>query len=218
MSIFSLLRPLVPERVAIRLRPYRKVEAHASDHGAGKWNYLDGLEEFARYSIIAGYYARLRPQGSVLDLGCGAGLMQRTLVPYNYSRYLGIDISPDAIERASCALHADAQCPNTMFQVGSMEQNLDLNHPPFDVIIINEALCYTEQPVEVLSRLYKQVLAPEGIFIISLHHTLNSQRLWRLLARRGWQPTDVTKVSNKAGITWTVRVFAMGPTKDGNAA
>jgi 2-polyprenyl-3-methyl-5-hydroxy-6-metoxy-1,4-benzoquinol methylase len=186
---------------------YRKHEAGPSDHRAGKWEYLDGLEEFAHYAIIAGYYARLSPRGSVLDLGCGAGLMQRMLLPHNYSRYLGIDISPDAIERATRDLSACPAHPDTTFRLGDLEQPLEETVAPFDVIIMNEALYYVENPTHVLSQLAQQTLAPNGIIIISMWHSLNSRRLWSLLARHGWHPHDVTTVRNKAGTTWKICVF-----------
>jgi 2-polyprenyl-3-methyl-5-hydroxy-6-metoxy-1,4-benzoquinol methylase len=214
----ALVSRFVPEWIAVPLRPYRKLEACPSDHRKGRWDDLESIQEFAHNSVIAGYYARLRPHGSILDLGCGSGLMQRTLLPYKYSRYLGIDISPDAIKRASVSLEACAPYPDTIFQIGNMEQPLEWNGAPFDVIIINESLYYAEKPVQVLSRLYEEVLAPDGIFIISMYHSLTSQRLWRLLARRGWRPTDVTTVGNKVGVTWTIGVFVMNTHKeDGNA-
>jgi SAM-dependent methyltransferase len=204
----AFVRGFVPERVAIRLLPYRKCQAHDSDHRLEKWSFLDGISEFAHHSIIAGYYARLRQHGSVLDLGCAAGLLQRTLAPYNYSRYVGIDISPAAIDRALLALQSCRPCPETVFQVGDMEAPITWNDSPFDVIILNESLYYAEKPVEVLSRLREEALAPSGIFIISMYRSLNTERLWRLLARHGWRPTDATTVSNKAGTMWTVAVFA----------
>jgi SAM-dependent methyltransferase len=203
----AFVRRFVPEFIAVPARRYRKLEVRASDHRKRRWDYLEGLNEFAHNSVIAGYYARLRPHGSVLDLGCATGLMQRTLIPYNYSRYLGVDISPDAIERAALALQGCAPYPDTKFQVGDLEQPLEWDGPPFDVIIINESLFYAENPPLVLSRLVEHALAPEGIIIISMYHSLTSQRLWRLLARHGWQPADATMVRNKAGTMWTVAVF-----------
>jgi SAM-dependent methyltransferase len=198
----------IPEWVAIPLLPYRKVQARESDHRLGRWNFLEGIGQFAHNSIIAGYYARLRPHANVLDLGCGAGLMQRTLAPYHYSRYVGIDISPVAIDRALLALQTCAPCLETTFQVGDLEGPIKCEGSPFDVIILNESLYYIDKPLQVLSRLRKEALASDGVFIISMYHSLNTERLWRLLARHGWRPTDVTTVSNKAGTMWTVAVFA----------
>lgn len=217
MSILSFLNR-VAERVAVHLRPYRKLDAHVSDHPRGKWNYLNGLRQFAHYSVVAGYYARLRPYGSVLDIGCGTGLMQRMLVPYNYSRYLGIDVSPDAIERAWLSVGPSPAESETRFQVGDLEQPLDWHGERFDVIIVNEALYYAEKPERVLTLLVEQALVSDGIVIISMYDSLNSQRLWQLLARHGWKPADTTTVRNGAGVTWSIRVFLPGRMGDGKAA
>jgi SAM-dependent methyltransferase len=213
MSIFAFGRALIPDSLAIRLGSYRKLDARSFDHRRGKWNYLDGLREFAHYRIIVGYYTRLRPYGSVLDIGCGSGLMQRMLVPYDYDRYLGIDISPEAIDRARLSLRAAPSSSQTMFQVGDLEQPLEWSGAPFDVIIINEALYYLEQPARVLARLAEQALAADGVVIISMHRSLNTRRLWRLLARHGWTPDDATMVRNKTGATWDIGVFAAGRLK-----
>jgi SAM-dependent methyltransferase len=203
----AFVRRFVPECISVPARPYRKLVARASDHRRARWDYLEGLSEFAHNSVIAGYYARLRPNGSVLDLGCAAGLMQRTLLPHKYSRYLGVDISPDAIQRALQSQQECAPYPETRFQVGDLEQPLQWDDRRFDVIIINESLFYAEDPPLVLSRLVEQALAPSGIVIISMYHSLTSQRLWRLLARYGWQAADSTMVRNKLGTRWTISVF-----------
>ena len=68
---------------------------------AGKWELMRGLDEGARYSVIAGYLHHLRPGGSVLDVGSGEGLLADHLRPSGYSRYLGVDLSEVAIEQAA---------------------------------------------------------------------------------------------------------------------
>ena len=60
-----------------------------------------GLDELARYSVIAGYLHHLRAGGSVLDVGSGEGLLADHLRPLGYSRYHGIDLSEAAIAQAA---------------------------------------------------------------------------------------------------------------------
>src|ERR1051326_8106662 len=50
-------------------------------HGAGQWDYLNCLDEFDRYSIIAGYIWYFFDRADVLDLGCGHGRLLRLLHP-----------------------------------------------------------------------------------------------------------------------------------------
>jgi 2-polyprenyl-3-methyl-5-hydroxy-6-metoxy-1,4-benzoquinol methylase len=82
-------------------RPLRQTpETWARQYSGGHWDYLETLLELGRYSAIAGYVIKLKSQGAVLDVGCGEGILQRTLRPH-YARYLGIDIAADAIRRAA---------------------------------------------------------------------------------------------------------------------
>src|SRR5262245_50731925 len=57
------------------------------------WDFLTGLEEVPHYSVIAGYLRFLKPGGSVLDVGCGEGILQTCFGSGAYSRYVGIDWS-----------------------------------------------------------------------------------------------------------------------------
>src|SRR5258708_95797 len=43
----------------------------------GKWELMRGLDELARYSLIAGYLPHLHPRGPALDLGSGEGAVRR---------------------------------------------------------------------------------------------------------------------------------------------
>jgi len=76
----------------------------------GRWVYLNQLEELARYTVIVGYIAYLKPRGAVLDVGCGEGILFERYRPYGYSKYLGIDISEAALAKL-----AEPQNENTVF-------------------------------------------------------------------------------------------------------
>lgn len=72
-----------------------------SSYAAGAWDRLRGAEQLAHYSQIVGYCTHFKPGGSVLDVGCGEGLVQEKLRPYGYSRYVGLDLADAAIRRAA---------------------------------------------------------------------------------------------------------------------
>jgi hypothetical protein len=104
------LRAAIPEAIRARLRPYRKPdisqEQWEQEYREGCWSYLQNARELAHYSMIIGYYTHYRPGGSLLDVGCGEGVLQRRLRALGYARYLGIDSSEEAIaraDRAGCA-------------------------------------------------------------------------------------------------------------------
>src|ERR1700739_5169135 len=61
-----------------------------AQYAAGRWDYLAELSELARFSVLAGYICHLKPGGTVLDTGCGQGVLLRRLPVSSYSRYRGL--------------------------------------------------------------------------------------------------------------------------------
>ncbi len=51
----------------------------------GEWDYIKQLDELAHYSIIAGYFQFIKQGCSILDVGCGEGILQMRLSPHAYS-------------------------------------------------------------------------------------------------------------------------------------
>src|SRR5438876_6993820 len=78
----------------------RLAEEWDSQYEKGHWEYMKCLEEVGRYSLIAGYIHYLKPGGSILDVGCGEGILQQRLNLDGISKYVGIDISKVAIDAA----------------------------------------------------------------------------------------------------------------------
>src|SRR5271166_4756587 len=98
------LSAAIPEAVRARIRPYRKTEISRKrweqDYAEGRWQYLENVRQLAHYSLIMGYYMYYRPHSSVLDVGCGHGVLQRRLRALGYARYVGVDTSQHAIDQA----------------------------------------------------------------------------------------------------------------------
>ncbi|MCS7038122.1 MAG: class I SAM-dependent methyltransferase [Caldilineales bacterium] len=144
-----------------------------AQYAAGRWDFLAGLDQLARYSVIAGYIHYLKPEAAVLDVGCGEGLLLRSYRPYGYSRYLGVDIAANAVARLSAA--ADER---THFVCADAETF----HPDesFDVIVFNESLYYFREPLTTFAR-YLDFLNQDGIVIVSTF--LGSPRAVSILKR-----------------------------------
>jgi len=139
----------------------------------GKWNYMSEMDELARYSVIAGYLYHLKQGGAILDVGCGEGILLRRLGPTNYSKYVGIDLSQAAIDKAS-------QWQNE--QVQFLRADVESYTPTelFDVIVFNESLYYFQQPLGVVER-YVQALKEGGIFVVSTY--MSAKRAVSILER-----------------------------------
>jgi 2-polyprenyl-3-methyl-5-hydroxy-6-metoxy-1,4-benzoquinol methylase len=193
------------KRGVSRLLPYRPMEGGLArldrEYQDGVWDYLGDLTELSRFSIIVGYCHHLRPQGEILEIGCGEGLLQRRLNPDLTTRYVGIDISATAISRAnerrtarSTFVAADAA---TFTPDGT-----------FDVIVFNECLEYFDDP-KALVRRYRGFLKPSGICIASIFVGLDTARddqIWRML-QPSYRTESLTRVSNEQGFAWTIKVL-----------
>jgi SAM-dependent methyltransferase len=153
----------------------------------GVWSYLDEAGELARYGVVAAAVRRFRPGGTVLDLGCGEGLLADHLRPDGYRRYLGIDLSLTAVAaavrrapgRAGAQADRDA-APATRFAVADAE-DWPLRGV-FDAVVLNECLYYLRDPLAVARRALA-ALRPGGILVVSMFRTGRTGGLARLLAR-----------------------------------
>lgn len=176
---------------------YRRPRWEA-EYGSGRWAYMQGLAELSRYSVVVGYARFLRPHGSILDLGCGEGILQQRLGAESYSHYLGVDISHTAIERARA--RADDRTTFTCADVASFAPERR-----FDIIVFNEVLYYLSDPVRVM-RHYERFLEPNGIFILSMFADEHTRANWTTL-ERAYDFLDETRAGNaRSGFAWSCRV------------
>ncbi|MGH7824064.1 MAG: class I SAM-dependent methyltransferase [Candidatus Binatia bacterium] len=174
-----------------------------SEYAAGVWGDLGDLEELARYSVIAGYIQFLKPGGSVLDVGCGEGILLHRLNPEAYSKYLGIDFSKAAID------HAAAKSAAHMGRFAQADAEKYVPDEDFDAIIFNEVLYILDQPLEVVQR-YESWLRPGGVFIISFYE--KSARAVAVSSRlkERYNPIDEVRISTKTD-AWIIHVLAPKP-------
>ncbi|MGJ8592694.1 MAG: class I SAM-dependent methyltransferase [Aquaticitalea sp.] len=129
----------------------------------GRWEKLKGDKEVIRYQQIIDdieQFGSANP--SILDLGCGEGILCDRMKNESYSYFLGMDFSSVSIKNANALNlgNADFICANVHnFQP---EQT-------FDVIIFNEVFYYihdTERQ-NVLNRMLAS-LNENGIIIVSI--------------------------------------------------
>ena len=163
----------------------------------GKWELMRSLDEVARYSVIAGYLHRLKPGGSVLDVGSGEGLLLDHLAPFGVAIYHGIDLSEAAIAQAALRMTG-----NATFAAADAETYV----PPgrFDAVVFNECVYYFNDPVGSVRR-YEPYLADGGCFLVS---TFRSRRADVIARRLGeiYSLLEETAITNAKG-TWVVRIF-----------
>ena len=172
-------------------------EAWEEQYEGGDWDFLHGLDEVARYSVIVAYLHRLSPGGSVLDVGCGEGLLLDHLEPFGRRRYTGIDLSAAAIEKGAGRLSDGVE-----LEVADAETYRPSER--WDAVVLNECLYYFHDPIAVAVR-YREALAEGGILVVSMFRSGRTDAILRQL-KRALPVTAETRVSNPAG-TWSLAVF-----------
>ena len=168
-----------------------------AQYAAGRWDYLGQLSELARFSVLAGYICHLKPGGTVLDTGCGQGVLLRRLPASCYSRYVGIDLSGSAISVAQ--EHANER---STFLVADCEEYSPAEQ--FDVIVFNEVLCCLSDPLATVER-YARSLNPGGLLLVSLCTAARGSAtiLWQL--KRAYATVDEVRVVHSGRkVSWVV--------------
>jgi SAM-dependent methyltransferase len=154
--------------------------------------YIGGLQELCRYSLLVGYMVYFGGAPRILDIGCGKGHLRARMAGLEFTRYVGVDSSAVAIGAAQSL--ADDR---TTFVQGDAE-SVDLTG--FDVVVANEVLYYLADPGSFLCQLHA-ALAPEALLLTSMWRQGVDDYLWRLIEQR-FERLDLVHVRNMAsGIT-----------------
>jgi SAM-dependent methyltransferase len=183
----------------VGLLPYRPEQwtrdQWTSAYDTGTLEYYNRLDEMARYSVILGYVGwfgeSLRRLPSILDVGCGVGLLRQRLCDDAFSQYVGVDLSAAAIANALSHAHVRSR-----FIVGDVA-SADLGR--FDIVILNEVLYYASDPPGFLREL-RRVRNTDGLLIVSMWRHPGDRTLWRTVD--GANPiVDRVEVRNRANPT-----------------
>src|ERR1700720_4833296 len=154
-----------------------------AQYKSGYWMYLNDLHEAPRYAVLGVLLQSLGANGSIVDIGCGTGILLRHLRMVGYNRYLGIDISEHAIREAD-----QFRDSKTEFVAANVEHFVPVG--PFNSAVFNECLYYLSDPLAVVDR-YTKALQCNGIFITSVFKSSvrkmmmvrKLERLYRIIER-----------------------------------
>jgi 2-polyprenyl-3-methyl-5-hydroxy-6-metoxy-1,4-benzoquinol methylase len=156
----------------------------------GDWQGLPSDTQQARYHEIARIVGEFRPNGSVLDVGCGEAVLADYLP--KCVDYTGIE--PSA--KASASATAKAPCHHTT------AEGFISGEERWDCIIFNEMLYYSQAPQALLLK-FSRLLRPNGIIIISIYQKRDS---WRARFRFSMTNARCTRIVEAfiASEKWTV--------------
>ena len=162
------------------------VAAYAAQYEAGHWDYLSDTDQAVRYSVLIGYAAQL-PHRTILDVGCGAGILRARMEHLDFEHYMGVDPVPGAIKQAGRL--ADHR---TSFIVGdAFQPSLE----PFDLVVCNEVLYSVPEPRRQLDRIRDLVREGGHLLTSNLRHP-GDVGLYRLLSER-FETVDDVAISNR---------------------
>lgn len=146
------------------------------------------IADIKRLNFIIDTLNKKLPQGAVvLDVGCGNGVISRSLGAKGFNVY-GIDVSEKTIARAK-ELNT---LPNVKFDVISAEQ-LVASGKKYNAVICSEVLEHLHRPEGLLNVLY-QSITDDGILIVTVPNG-NGPR--ELLVTR-----PVIAMQKKNGLLW----------------
>ncbi len=140
-----------------------------AEYESGKWRDIDPQDSATiQRDLVYAVLEKWADRGDMLDLGCGTG---STAVQIDdvYRSYLGIDISPVAIEWARKHIAQNpAKALKTSFAVAPIEAFS--TQRTFDVVLYRECLYYFAlgQIKSILSG-HSRFLSDRGVFVVRLH-------------------------------------------------
>lgn len=165
----------------------------------GAWDYLYSENEALHYQSIVKFYKQYGG-GSVLDAGCGQGVLFHYLKPYikGPADYLGFDIAENAV--------AEARAKFPPYRFVQADFNISTPDEKFDVIIFNECIYYFNKLIEQLNGCFAKNLNPGGHVIISMFYYAEHAQLWKRLTEQytflAWE-----EVQNQKGQKWRICIF-----------
>jgi SAM-dependent methyltransferase len=171
---------------------------------AGRTDSYAGLDEVARYGVILGYLSWLGGNPSVLDVGCGAGLLRKRMESVPFRSYVGVDPTPSAIAQADEL--ADSR---TRFVLGD-PMTADVG--TFDVVVCSEVLYVAEDPERLVDRV-GSLVREGGHLCTSVWRHPGDFRLWDWIDSR-YEKLDAVTVRNPrnrfASRGWRVACHRVG--------
>ena len=110
--------------------------------------------------MVGGLIRRRAQPFSLLDVGCGTGAILRYVDLALVTQYTGVDLAQTALDRVEPKRPQDRYICSSLEEFNPGEK--------WDIILFNEVLYYTHDPVAQLRR-FEECLRPGGLFVVSMH-------------------------------------------------
>lgn len=166
----------------------------------GRWNNLKGGIEKIRYQTIIDFIAKYAVNNpTILDLGCGEGILCQRMSHQQYSFFIGMDFSSVSIKNATQLnlLNAEFICADIHSFVPDKK---------FDVIVFNEVFYYIHdsEKENVLNRMIAS-LNQNGIIITSIYR--EGLGCWNYFDEKMTQLQFMTITTDNDKTYWKIGVY-----------
>lgn len=142
-------------------------------YAKGQWEGLKNSPELVRQEIIKSFFLKHKGKGSLIEFGCGYGVLPHTIFErQHYSHYRGVDVSDFIIQHIQ-----NLSDERHVFEVGDMEKYHFTEK--YDVIVFNEVINYAADIPKMIAHYKEHGLKKDGIFIISVHTFKRSDAIWK---------------------------------------
>jgi SAM-dependent methyltransferase len=142
---------------------WRRKRRWNKQYKSGRWESLKTDLEAKRYFQIIDYLREFAPKNpSILDIGCGDGVLNRRMQDFQFEYFLGVDFSEVSIKKAK-----QANFPKAEFLAEDAIKFKPIRN--FDAVIFNEAFYYIpdSEKNKVLNLMIEH-LTGKGILISSI--------------------------------------------------
>jgi len=167
---------------------YRQVrlETYGEDFGQTSWVTTEESREIPQL-------LDLKPDSSVLEVGCGSGGYALYLAEKIGCRLVGLDVNVPGVRNANELVAARGLAARVRFEECDASENLRFDDNTFDAIFSNDVLCHLPGRLTVLREMFR-ILKPSKRMLFS-----------DALVVGGMLPTKKSPPGAPLGFTCTVR-------------
>jgi 2-polyprenyl-3-methyl-5-hydroxy-6-metoxy-1,4-benzoquinol methylase len=167
-----------------------------------EWDFLSSEGEKAHYEALLIQVKNARSIETILDIGCGEGVLYDYLkpslsIPFGYH---GIDISETAVAKGA------EKYPGIDFKI--VDYDFERIDGRFKLIIFNEVLYYFVKPIKIILKAVNENLATDGIMIVSMYDDKNGRNnhIWKNIDSN-FKVLLHNVVSNSEGDIWNIKTI-----------
>lgn len=182
--------------------PRSKEPYYSSEKWNDSWSSgydLNIAQEDGRYGTLMALMHRYERGGPLLDVGCGDGLLEERYRKLSSVQIVAFDYSETAIERAKTR-----HLPNVDFYCA--DSRTFRSEKQFSMVVLNESLYYLDDYLGLLKNL-SRALKADGVFIVSMHHTRITKRIWKNVLRSYNLLHGVALRNEPTNGLWHIRVL-----------